>query len=94
MHAQKFRAYSDVWFIRLEYSRHTLNTLEVRQMYGTHSLAFQRIFCAYENYFINFHTLLILYVSLIRNSVTGPLHEKVLDHFRPQKSAFWQNLYQ
>jgi hypothetical protein len=35
-------------------------------MYGTHTLAFQRILVRCENYFINFHTL------LIRNSVTGP----------------------
>jgi hypothetical protein len=70
MHAQKFRAYSDVWFIRLEYCRHTLNTLEVRQMYGTHSLAFQRIFVRMK--IISLISIRFSYVSLIRNSVTGP----------------------
>jgi hypothetical protein len=42
-------------------------------MYGTHAYAgISKDFCAYENYFINFHTLLIRF-SHIRNSVTGPL---------------------
>ena len=52
------------------YSRHTLNTLEVRQMYGTHALAFQRIFVRMK--IISLIFIRFSYVSLIRNSVTGP----------------------
>ena len=52
-------------------SRHTLNTPEVRQMYGTHTLAFQRIFVRMK--IISLIFIRFSYVSLIRNSVTGPL---------------------
>ena len=50
-----------------EYAR---STPDARYSYADIS----KDFCAYENYFINFHTLLIRFshVSLIRNSVTGP----------------------
>jgi hypothetical protein len=56
------------------YDKHTLGiyaenasgTQDVRYSYA----GISKDFCAYGNYFINFHTLLIL--SLIRNSVTGP----------------------
>jgi hypothetical protein len=51
--------------------RHTLNTLEVRQMYGTHTLAFQWIFVRMK--IISLIFIRFSYVSLIRNSVTGPL---------------------
>jgi hypothetical protein len=70
-HAQNFCAYSDVWFIRFAYFRHTLNMLEVRQMYGTHTLAFQRIFVRMK--IISLIFIRFSYVSLIRNSVTEPL---------------------
>jgi hypothetical protein len=52
------------------YSRHTLNTLEVRQMNGTRTLAFQRIFVRIKIILLIFTRF--SYVSLIRNSVTGP----------------------
>jgi hypothetical protein len=40
-------------------------------MYGTHTLAFQRIFVRME--IISLIFIRFSYVSLIRNSVTGPL---------------------
>ena len=56
-------------FVRIRtyglYDKHTLgtrlSTLEVRQMYGTHTLAFQRIFVHMKiiSLIFNFHTLLI-----------------------------------
>ena len=42
-------------------------------MYGTHTLAFQRIFVRVE--IISLIFIRFSYVALIRNSVTGPLHE-------------------
>jgi hypothetical protein len=48
-----------------------MNTLEVRLMYGTHTLAFQRIFVRMKIILLIF--IRFSYVSLIRNSVTGPL---------------------
>jgi hypothetical protein len=61
-HAKKFCAY---WTYGL-YDKHTLcthalNTLEVRQMYGTHTLAFQRIFvilCVWKLFQYASHTFL------------------------------------
>ena len=50
--------------------RHTLNTLEVRQMYGTHTLVFPRIFVRMK--FISLIFIRFSYVSLIRYTVTGP----------------------
>jgi hypothetical protein len=50
-------------------SKHTLNTLEVRQMYGTHTLAFQMIFVRMT--IISLIFIRFSYVSLIR--ATGPL---------------------
>jgi hypothetical protein len=52
--------------------RQTLNTLEVRQMYGTHMLAFQGMFVRMK--IISLIFIRFSYVSLIRNNVTGPLH--------------------
>ena len=43
-------------------------------MYGTHTLAFQRIFVRMKIISISIR---FSYVSLIRNSVTGPLHNIV-----------------
>jgi hypothetical protein len=54
----------------IKYYRHTLNTLEVCQMYGTHTLAFQRIFVRMK--IISLIFIRFSYVSLIRNGVTGP----------------------
>jgi hypothetical protein len=48
-----------------------MNTLEARLMYGTHTLAFQRIFVRMKIILLIF--IRFSYVSLIRNSVTGPL---------------------
>jgi hypothetical protein len=71
-HAQKFvRIFGRMVYTISIYSRHTLNTLEVRQMYGTHALAFQRIFVRMK--IISLIFIRFSYVSLIRNSVTGPL---------------------
>ena len=58
-YAQKFCAYIGRMLYIIAYSRHTLNTLEVRQKYGYSYAGISKDFCAYENYFINFHTLLI-----------------------------------
>jgi hypothetical protein len=41
-------------------------------MYGTHTLAFQRIFVRMK--IISLIFIRFSYVSLIRNSVTGPYH--------------------
>jgi hypothetical protein len=55
-----------------------MNTLYTVDVWYTHRFnktsICTRAFYAYENYFINFHTLLIRYsyVFLIRNCVTGP----------------------
>jgi hypothetical protein len=62
------------------YDKHTLGTvpvahaeyaIEVRQMYGTHTLAFRRIFVRMK--IISLIFIRFSYVCLIRNSVTGPL---------------------
>ena len=53
------------------YSTVRANNIEVRQMYGTHTLAFQRIFVRMKIIALIF--IRFSYVSLIRNSVTGPL---------------------
>jgi hypothetical protein len=42
-------------------------------MYGTHTLAFQRIFVRMK--IISLIFIRFSYVSLIRNGVTGPLHQ-------------------
>jgi hypothetical protein len=47
--------------------KRTLNRLEVRQMYGTHTLAFQRIFVRMKIISLSF--IRFSYVSLIRNIV-------------------------
>jgi hypothetical protein len=60
---------------------YTLNALEVRQMYGTHTLAFQRIFVRMKIIALIF--IRFSYVSLIRNSVTGPLNVKMPAHWLP-----------
>ena len=44
-------------------------------MYGTHTLAFQRIFVRIK--IISLIFIRFSYVSLIRNGVTGPLQENV-----------------
>jgi hypothetical protein len=76
-------AYSGVWktsLIRwktLTYARGTLGkgvvlyTFQARWHTARHA-GISKDFCAYENYLINFHTLLIRF-SHIRNGVTGPL---------------------
>jgi hypothetical protein len=51
-------------------STRCMNTLEVRQMNGTHTLTFQRIFVRMK--IISLIFIRFSYVSLIRNSVTGP----------------------
>ena len=43
-------------------------------MYGTHTLAFQRIFVRMK--IISLIFIRFSYVSLIRNGVTGPLYRK------------------
>jgi hypothetical protein len=45
-------------------------------MYGTHTLAFQRIFVRMKTISLIF--IRFSYVSLIRNSVTGPLARRQL----------------
>jgi hypothetical protein len=56
-HVQKFCAYRTY-------------ALYDKQMYGTHTLAFQRIFVRMK--IISLIFIRFSYVSLIRNSVTGP----------------------
>jgi hypothetical protein len=48
-------------------------------MYGTHTLAFQRIFVRMK--IISFIFIRFSYVFLIRNSVTGPLHKHTQKKF-------------
>jgi hypothetical protein len=48
-------------------------------MYGTHTLAFQRIFVRMK--IISLIFIRFSYVSLIRNSVTGPLHSARNSHY-------------
>jgi hypothetical protein len=47
-------------------------------MYGTHTLAFQRIFVRIK--IISLIFIRFSYVSLIRNGVTGPLHPRVINN--------------
>ena len=58
-------------------------------MYGTHTLAFQRIFVRMKIIALIF--IRFSYVSLIRNSVTGPLLKKI-KHF--MKMIFRGHLWQ
>jgi hypothetical protein len=52
-------------------------------MYGTHTLAFQRLFVRMK--IIAFIFIRFSYVSLIRNSVTGPLHLNIEHLFKHGK---------
>ena len=55
---------------RYSYSTHRFNMVSIWDVYAQFYI-FEDFFCAYEKYFMNFHTQLF-YVSLIRNSETGP----------------------
>ena len=49
-------------------------------MYGTHTLAFQRIFVRIK--IISLIFIRFSYVSLIRNGVTGPLRKKIIENVK------------
>ena len=66
---------------------HVEYAIEVRQTYGTHTLAFQRIFVRMK--FISLIFIRFSYVSLIRSSVTGPLPA----FFNETSSMKFQNVH-